>query len=249
MAILTAILVCLGVFCAAEAARWQTPFAGFLVYRSGAVTSLWRAEWPGRRAGLRVRDRVVRVDGETVRGGREVQRALAAARARGQLTVTIEVESRRAPPLLVRLPLGRTRPGRASAPPSRCRSAPVGLVYLLLGAVIFFAAAAVKRSREALLATLLCFITAAFYLTMFDAHTTYSLSRVWIAYPLLGPLSVHLFAVFPEVRPGWARRRVLIPLYALGGALVFGRELMIDDARGSDVASLASAAMLSPAPS
>ena len=47
------------------------------------------------------------------------------------------------------------------------------------------------------------------------------------------------------MRPGWARRRVLGPLYALGVALVLARELMIDDARGSDLASLSSAAMLS----
>ena len=80
---------------------------------------------------------------------------------------------------------------------------------------------------------------------MFDAHTTYRLSRVWIAYPVLGPLSVHFFSIFPEVRPAWARRRVLVPLYALGAALVVWRELVVDDPAGSDRASFYSAVMLS----
>jgi signal transduction histidine kinase len=241
---LALILVTLGVLCAAEAARWQTPFAGFLVYRSGAVTSLWRAEWPGQRAGLRVRDRVLAVDGQTVHGGRQVQAAMADAEAHGRGEVTVEVRSPgSAPARAVRLPLGRLGPYDLGA--TFFLPFSVGLVYLLLGSVIFFAAGAGQRNREALLATLLCFVAAAFYLTMFDAHSTYRWSRVWIAYPLLGPLSVHLFAVFPEVRPRWARRRVLLPLYALGAALVVWRELGIDDPRLSDLASATTAAMLS----
>src|SRR3954454_2902516 len=81
---LAAALVALGIYCAAQAARFDTPFAGFLVYRSGAVASLWRDDWPGRKAGLKVRDRVRSIDGAPVEGGRSVQAALAAAEARGQ---------------------------------------------------------------------------------------------------------------------------------------------------------------------
>src|SRR3954452_10247500 len=105
---LGAALVCLGIYCAAQAVRFDTPFAGFLVYRSGAVASLWRADWPGRRAGLEVRDRVRAIDGVPVRGGREVQGALAAAEARGRREVTVDVESR-GRLRSVTLPLGRMR--------------------------------------------------------------------------------------------------------------------------------------------
>ena len=59
----------LGAAVASQALSWDTPFGGFFVYRSGAVTSLWRADWAGRRAGLRVRDVIVAVDGEPVRDG------------------------------------------------------------------------------------------------------------------------------------------------------------------------------------
>jgi signal transduction histidine kinase len=233
---LGAALVCLGIYCAVQAVRFDTPFAGFLVYRSGAVSSLWRDDWPGRRAGLQVRDRVRRVDDTPVHGGLEVEAALAAAEAHGRKEVEVEVESRGAV-RVVTLPLGRMRFSDESATFGLPFS--VGVVYLLLGALI----SAVKRTREAFLATLLCFVAAAFYLTMFDAHTTYRLSRVWIAYPLLGPLSVHLFSVFPEVRPRW--RRVLPALYALGAALVVWREWVVDDPAGSDRASLFTAVMLS----
>ncbi|HEX9104456.1 MAG TPA: ATP-binding protein, partial [Polyangia bacterium] len=58
------------------------------------------------------------------------------------------------------------------------------------------------------------------------------------------PLSVHLFALFPEVRPRWARRRVLLPLYAVGCAVVAWRQWAIADPHRSDTASLTSAVLL-----
>jgi signal transduction histidine kinase len=80
---------------------------------------------------------------------------------------------------------------------------------------------------------------------MFDAHTTWHFTRVWLLYPLLGPLSVHLFARFPEVRPGWARARVLGPLYAAGLFVVGCRQWVLTEPAPSDRASLASAILLS----
>ena len=112
----------------------------------------------------------------------------------------------------------RTWLGRNASPPARAVEVPlsqlapvdsgftlvlpfsIGLLYLLLGGLLY----GLKPSRESALAALLCLLAAAFYLTMFDAHTTYWFVRVWLLYPLLGPLSVHLFARFPERRPGVA---------------------------------------------
>ena len=48
-------LIALGAAAASAALGYDAPFGGFFVYRSGAVTSLWRADWPGRRAGPRAR--------------------------------------------------------------------------------------------------------------------------------------------------------------------------------------------------
>jgi signal transduction histidine kinase len=218
------------------AARHQAPFPGFLVYRSGAVTSLWRSDWAGYRLGLRVRDQVVAIGDEPVRGGREVTRALA-ARA-GEAEVRVRLVSPDGADKEVRLPLLRL--GRWDLGYTLWLPFSIGLLYLLLGALIYL----VRPSPASALASALFLLAAAFYLVMFDAHTTHRLVRVWHLYPLLGPLSVHLFALFPERRPGWARPAVLGPLYAVGLAVVAWRQVVLDDPRAADHAALASSVML-----
>ncbi|MGZ3407981.1 MAG: hypothetical protein ACXVAN_16130, partial [Polyangia bacterium] len=237
LALAVAALMALGVVVASNAMAWDTPFGGFFVYRSGAVTSLWRADWAGRRAGLRVRDVITAVDGETVADGP----ALAAAldRRRDAARVTLDVKHPDGTRARVSVPLSRLTKWDLGS--TFLLPFSIGLVYLLLGATIY----RYKRTREAALACALCLVAAAFYLSMFDAHTTYRFTRVWLSYPLLGPVSVHLFALFPEVRPRWARRRVLVPLYAVGCAVVAWRQWAIADPKLSDTASLTSAALLS----
>ena len=237
LALVVAGLMALGVVVASNALAWNTPFGGFFVYRSGAVTSLWRADWAGRRAGLRVRDVIVAVDGVPVHGGAALGAAL--DRRRDAARVTLDVKHPDGSPARVTVPLSRLTKWDLGS--TFLLPFSIGLVYLLLGATIY----RYKRTREAALACALCLVAAAFYLSMFDAHTTYRFTRVWLSYPLLGPLSVHLFALFPEVRPRWARRRVLVPLYAVGCAVVAWRQAAIEDPRLSDTASLTSAALLS----
>jgi len=234
----------LGIVCAFEARSYDAPFPGFLVYRSGVVASLWRASWAGTRLGLRGRDVVVAVDGAPVSGGDEFRRALEARRDRASVTVTVVQPSSRMWP-------GRGERREVTVPLSRLRSGDrayalvlpfsIGLVYLLLACVVY----GLKPTRESALAAALCLLAAVFYLTLFDAHTTHRFTRVWQLYPLFGPLSVHLFALFPEQRPGWTRRRVLVPLYAMALAVVAWRQWTLDDAGVSDRASLVSAILLS----
>jgi signal transduction histidine kinase len=233
-------LVALGALATAAAAaarRFDAPFGGFLVYRSGAITSLWRGGWPGPAAGLRVRDVVLAVDGEPVRGGAELNAALAGRAGAARVTLTVR-QARDGARREVAVPLRRL--DGADLGFTLYLPFTIGLLYLLLGAVVL----ALKPSREASLASALFFVAAAFYLTMFDAHTSYRFTRVWLLYPLFGPLSIHLFAVFPEVRPGWARARVLGPLYLVGAAVIAWRQLAIDDPIASDRASLVSSTML-----
>jgi signal transduction histidine kinase len=237
LAVAVAALMALGVVVASNALSWDTPFPGFFVYRSGAVASLWRADWAGRRAGLRVRDVILAVDGEPLHGGPSLQTAL--DRRQGGARIALEVRHPDGSRAHVTVPLSRLTKWDLGS--TFLLPFSIGLVYLLLGATIY----RYKRTREAALACALCLVAAAFYLSMFDAHTTYRFTRVWLSYPLLGPLSVHLFALFPEVRPRWARRRVLVPLYAVGCAVVAWRQWAIADPRASDTASLTSAALLS----
>jgi len=237
LAVAVAALMALGAIVASNALSWDTPFPGFFVYRSGAVASLWRADWAGRRAGLHVRDVVVSIDGERIGGPPALQAALDVRRKAPD--ALLEVRHPDGVVARVRLPLSRLTKWDLGS--TFLLPFSIGLVYLLLGATIY----RYKRTREAALACALCLVAAAFYLSMFDAHTTYRFTRVWLSYPLLGPLSVHLFALFPEVRPRWARRRVLVPLYAVGLAVVAWRQVAIADPRMSDTASLTSAGLLS----
>src|SRR5258706_2997209 len=141
VALAAAALLGLGIVCALDATRYATPFPGFLVYRSGAVTSLWRAEWPGRAGGLHVRDAVLSVEGEAVRGGAEVARALS-HHAPGS-EVTLEVRAPHHDSRRVTVPLGRLAPwdyGYTFVLPFS-----IGILYLLLGGAIF----TLKRTREA----------------------------------------------------------------------------------------------------
>ncbi len=229
--------VALGLACLGDALGPAPRAAGFLTYQSGAVASLARAEWPGFRAGLRVRDVIRSVDGKPVAGGRAIARAL--ARLPDGAEAVIVADSPSGERRTLALPVARL--GRADLGYTFALPFSIGLLYLVLGSAIFL----VKRDTATTLTLLICLTASAFYLTMFDAHTAYRFSRIWVAYPLLGPLSVHLFAIFPERRRRVARAGVLGPLYALAAASIAWRQLALDDPRASDRAALASSLMLS----
>jgi signal transduction histidine kinase len=239
-----AAVIALGVVCALLARNYGAPFPGFLVYRSGAIASLWRGNWAGKQLGLRGRDTVIAVDGEPVSSGADFRRALEERRASATVRVTVVQPSSRLWPgrgaeRTVTVPLGRLSHGDWAYVLILPFS--VGLVYLLLACVVY----GLKPTREAGLAAALCLLAAVFHLTMFDAHSTHRFTRLWQLYPFFGPLSVHLFALFPEERPGWTRPVVLLPLYVLALVVVGWRELTLDDAAASDRASLVSAILLS----
>jgi S1-C subfamily serine protease len=140
-----AALIALGAACASAALGYDAPFPGFLVYRSGAVTSLWRADWPGRRAGLRVRDVIVAVDGEPLarpgRGGPALRAALERRRDAGEVTLDVA----RPDGTRARLTVKLSRLTQWDLASTFALPFSIGLVYLLLGAAIY----GYKRTREA----------------------------------------------------------------------------------------------------
>jgi class 3 adenylate cyclase len=66
-----------GIISFATPLSWlNKPFAGFLVYDPPYVGSYSTKDWPGRKAGLKFLDRIVSIDGQPVRKGRDVVEAI-----------------------------------------------------------------------------------------------------------------------------------------------------------------------------
>jgi signal transduction histidine kinase len=199
-------------------------FPGFFYHPNATVSSMQRGSWEGPAAGLRPGDVVRAVDGRPTADGDALDRALA-SRPPGRV-VALELwrpSSRET----LRVSLRMRQLDTADWLATFVLPVSIGIVYLLLGAVIFF----LKRSYEAALGMSICVVASVFYLTTFDAHTAHRLTRIWVAYPLLGAVSFHLFAAFPGRRPGAHRLAVLAVPYALAAAILALAQLYHHDWR------------------
>jgi signal transduction histidine kinase len=222
----------LAVVCGISALEAQTrPFPGFLMYSNGAITSLMRHDWQGPDVGLLPRDVVRAVDGKPVTSGAEAHAMIDRHQPGDLATIEIERPGESAHRVM-RVTVGRLRAsdfGFVFVMPFA-----IGVLYLALGAVVFF----VKRSRAAALVLSLCLVAAVFHLTMFDAHWSYRFTRLWVCYPLLGPLSIHVFSVFPEERRRLYRPLTLLPIYAGGVVLIVLRQIYLGEPFRFDLTSL-----------
>lgn len=226
----------LGVHCLALARQtFDRPFPGFFVYPGGAVAAILRTGWEGPTAGLRPRHVIRSVGGHETRSGPEVAAALAAAPDREVAIVAERPDGSRFTVQIEKRTLGWADIGFTFVLPWA-----IGWIYFGIGTFIFF----LKRTRTGGMVSALCLVASMFYLTMYDAHTTYAWSRVWISYPLLGPLSLHLFSQFPEDSRFHARRFIL-PIYLAAGVLVACRQLLLHGPPGAfDVTSFLSGVYL-----
>jgi len=215
---ITALCACVIVAAVAlvEALRWRgRPFPGFLYQQSLAISPLQRAAWPGRALGIAPGQRVLALDGDDLRDGPDLARRIAACRIGAEVRLTFGAGTDRRERTVTLAPFSAADFFIAFVLPFA-----IGLTYLLIGGVIFF----VKRTRAAALVMSICVVAAAFYLSTFDAQTTFRLTRVWLCYPLLGAVAFHLFSVFPEERPELWRRRVLAVPYLLAVIVIAGRQ-------------------------
>ena len=189
-------------------------FPGFFFHINGTVAALQRGGWEGPAAGMRSGDRVALVNGQVVRNGDDL-RAWLSRRAPGDVAEFEVWRGGQAEPRHVRIRLRHLTTEDILA--TFVLPYGIGVVYLLIGAVVFF----VKRTYEAALAMSVCVVASVYHMTTFDAHTTRTLVRLWVAYPLLGAVSVHLFSVFPATRPRFHRAFVLALAYGMA-ALALG---------------------------
>ncbi|MCB9556021.1 MAG: PDZ domain-containing protein [Deltaproteobacteria bacterium] len=207
------------------------PFIGFFFHRSGAVAAMQRASWQGSLQGVSPGDRVVAIDGRQISDGSALRHYLS-SRQRGQ-RVVVSLARRSASGQVYTLKMKIRQLTRRDVGAMFALPYSIGSLYLLLGAVLMF----VRRDRTAALVSGICMCAAAFYTTTFVAHMGHWLARVWLIYPLLGSISLHLFSVFPA-RPTWARRWLVIAGYVAGGLVLTLSELTYTNARWSPVASL-----------
>lgn len=215
----------------------QQPFPGFFAYSSGLVSPMQRSEWEGRVAGLRPGDRLVRIDGVPF-GQPDVWRKRIAQRPLGD---KVRVEARRDSR---RLEVDLTLREFSNSDVLITLATPfaIGIFYLLIGVVLFFLK---PRSEIARLVLALLLSIALFYVTTFDANTTWQFERVWICYPLFGAIAVHLFTVFPE-ELAFARRHRWVrgAPYAMAVVLVLFRHIYLGDAEGTTNLAYASTVFL-----
>ncbi|MCC6749493.1 MAG: hypothetical protein IT371_17645 [Deltaproteobacteria bacterium] len=212
-AVLTATVVLAALALAQAVASRELRVAGFLFQASGVVSSVQRSAWPGPAAGVGAGDRVVAVEGRPIADGRALRSRLQAQPVERPVALRL-VSRAEGRAYQVSLPV---RPlGRGDFVATFVLPYSIGAMYLLLGAAIFF----VRRSYAAALAMSVCVLAAVYYLTLFDAHTTFVFSRLWVSYPLLGAVSVHLFCVFPRRLEGVHRPGILAIPYAAAMAVV-----------------------------
>jgi signal transduction histidine kinase len=231
-------VVLVAVLALIQAVDWfKRPFPGFFSYSSGLVSPMQRSQWLGHQAGLKPGDRVVRVDAVPF-SDREALLTYLRERPLGA-PITVEIER------------GKTRQTFTLAMNefsdedvliTFATPFSIGIVYLLMGAVLFFIK---PRARPARLLLFLLSLISLFYLTTFDTNTTWTLERLWLCYPLFAGVSVHLFTVFPEE---WhvARRHPSLRYigYAVAGVLVLLRQVFLDAAEGSSSLAFASTAFV-----
>jgi len=167
------------------------PFAGFMTYKFPYVGSMGNREWKGYRAGLRLLDRVVAVNGQPIYNGRELTKFLKDKPPGTPVDLTVELK-------------GQTR--KVTIPVANFSlkdyllvfSIPFigGLVIYALGIIVFVLK---PNTTTSWVFFFLCFSMGSYMVTGFETLTSYYLVHFhYLVLPFYTPAFVHLGLVFPE---------------------------------------------------
>ena len=190
------------------AQRWMNlPFLGGFIEQTMSFNNAASLEVPSRwsayNEGLRFGDRLLVLDGSTVRNARDLETALSRAEIGREVSATVQTaegETRQFEFALIRLP-DLDRWTYFYLPYL------IGLIYLACGGWIF----AVRRS-QAVGRSFAIFTTATAIAIagVFDLYTTHRLTYLWtLAVPLLGAAMIELAFTFPSEDPVVSRRPYL----------------------------------------
>ena len=167
------------------------PFAGFLVYKDAFVSASGQRDWPGPKAGIKFRERIVAVDGQPVGQGADLVNLVRKKPVGSEAIYQVESQ-------------GKTR--KVSVPVVRFDISDflnvflvpfiVGFVLYLMGLVVYFLKPNTSTSWTFLI---LCFTLGTMILAGLENQTSYHLVRFFYTINTLYAFNfLHLFLIFPE---------------------------------------------------
>lgn len=218
------------------AIQWSfKPFVGFLFQENTLLSPIQRDEWDVARKGLKPGTRIKNVDGLDIHSGFQLREYIFEKKIGDKINFQFEesgenfsfaLKEFKGTDILFVFVLPFV----------------TGLICFIIGAVVYFLK---ERSAVTILQLSLWTILSIFYITLFERNTTYYLSPLWCFFPLIGPISLHLFTHFPY-NNHWFRKyplAIIIP-YSIAIILILIRIFALKNASMSQVISFITAIFL-----
>jgi serine phosphatase RsbU (regulator of sigma subunit) len=234
---LAGIMVTISVLSFVAALSWvNKPFPGYLLYKDPLLGSFSSREWPGSKAGLKFLDRIVTVDGRTVRDGDEIVQAARVKKAGTPVNYLVERK-------------GERREVTVSVTTFTLKDFFLiffitflgGLIFYALGFIVYLMKPNMRMSWVFLLA---CFGQAIYMVTGFEIQSSYIFPRFHTFVLGLYPaFFFHLGLIFPEQKKVLKRFWVLEYLIYLP-ALILAVAFLVHYSQAGEISdsSLASSA-------
>jgi len=174
------------------AVSWvNKPFPELLVYDFPQAGSMSLSDWAGRQAGIKLLERIAAVDGNPIRKGRDLVKAVRSKTPGSTVTITVESEGTQRHYLL---------------PVTLFSLREFVLIFLLtyiggfavfcLGVIVFVLK---PNVTESWVFFLFCFFLSLYMISSFEIQSTYYLVKIhYFALCLMAAVVVHLCLVFPE---------------------------------------------------
>ncbi len=167
------------------------PFPGFLIYREPLVATFGSKDWPGTKAGLKFRERIVAVDGQPVLEGRDVVNAARQKRPGTPLNYLVESK-------------GETREVKVPVALFDMNDFLLvffltflgGLILYTLGIIVYVLKPNTTASWVFLIA---CFCVGTYMVTGFEHQASHYTARFhYFSLAFFPAAFFHLFLIFPD---------------------------------------------------
>jgi len=217
---LTALMIVMTVMSAISAFSWiNRSFPGFLVYPFPNVGSFGRPDWPGYAAGIKYMDRIVAVDGQPVRTGRQI----------------LEYVKDKAPGTRIRYEIASRGVSREVVIPVHAFSLKdffvvfvvayvFGVALYVLGVVVYVLKPNIHSSWVFLI---MCFAMGTYVGTGFEIQSSFHFVYIhYLIIPLVAGSLFHLFSIFPDRKRMLQRHPILEYAIYIPTALIAGAYLL-----------------------